>query len=95
MVGGTDVPAWEKQMPDKDEVEVHYATAEKDRIVPAGHPDARYVVNPADPGEFEDLLKAHKRGDHKAQKPAEDKGFEPLPPGNPERERHDAAKRKA
>jgi len=59
--------------------EVHYANADKSAIVPKGHPDARYVVNPANPGEFEDLLKAHKRGDHKAQAPDEDKGFNPLP----------------
>jgi hypothetical protein len=79
-----------------------YANADKTKLVPEDSPDARYVVNPNDPGEFADLVEGQK-----AQAPVEDKaqaapspqagpapaGFEPNPPGSPERKAHEAARR--
>jgi hypothetical protein len=35
-----------------------YATADKSRLVNEDDPEAAFVVNPADPGEFRGLLKA-------------------------------------
>jgi hypothetical protein len=87
-----------------DEPELYYVNADKTAVVPQNHPDARYLVNENDLGEFEDVVKAHRKGrkaqaadEDKAQGPAmgdaQNKGFEPNPPGSPERERHEASKR--
>lgn len=58
-----------------------YANADKTKLVPEGDPEARFQVNPNDPGEFADLVKAAgekaekaaPKAEAKAQKPAENK----------------------